>query len=274
MMECSDLYGNEVKLLDGAGNSVRSEDGALYTHDFLLLVAEGKIPTHSIVHKFGRNPEVGTTAYEAIWNNGGPYTGFNATSAEPVTIVSTSALDDFTDTGLRTIRLYGLDENYEAQTEDIALSGTTPVTSTLSYIRCDNAKGLTAGTTGENQGVITIAQSVTVANVFAAMPIGYNASMVGAFTVPAGKYGYLLSQAATISNKQAAAASMRIKVRAPGNIFTVNGEAALNSTGTGYIERTFSSPGRIPPMTDLCIEGEASSTVAISVFLDILLVDV
>ena len=82
-----------------------------------------------------------------------------------------------------------------------------------------------------------------------------------------------MSQASSIANKQSAVVDIRLRVRTPGDIFTVNGEAALNSQGTGYIERTFSAPGKIPPMTDVYIEAEASTAVAVSAFLDILLVD-
>lgn len=263
----------EAHQLDGYGNPIGSTDGTLNVGNFLLLVAQGKVSGHSIINKFGRNPSVGTSAFDAIWNGGGVYTGFNATVAETVTVVSSSTLDASTETGLRTIRLYGLDSNFSEITEDIVLNGTTPVTSVNQYLRCDNAVGLTAGSLMENQGTITIRQSITTANVFAALPVGYNTTMIAAYTIPAGKTGYILSQAATIANKNAAAVSVRLKIRAPGSIFTVNGETALNSTGTGWIEKKFNIPPRIEEKTDLFIEATASATVAVTAFIDILLID-
>ena len=97
--------------------------------------------------------------------------------------------------------------------------------------------------------------------------------MIAAYTIPAGKKGYIVSQSATISNKNAAAVSIRLKAKVPESVFTVQGEAALNSQGTGFIERRFNIPPALPPMTDIFIEAEASSAVAVSAFLDILLVD-
>ena len=242
--------------------------------DYYLDIAEGKIAGKKIIQKYGKNPSVSSGSYSTIWNGGGAYTGFPA-GAETVTVTSSSINDvATTGTGLRTLRLYGLSATGLEQTEDIIMNGTTAVTSTLSYLRLNRAKGLTAGTLLHNDGNITIRQSVTTATIFAVMPATYNTTMIAAYTIPSDKNGYILSQRASIANKNAATVDMRIQERRPGVLFTVSGEAALNSTGTGYIERTFSSPGRIPPMTDLYIEGEASSTVAISVFLDILLVDV
>ncbi|RLI45232.1 hypothetical protein DRO61_10980, partial [Candidatus Bathyarchaeota archaeon] len=202
-----------------------------------------------------------------------PYTGFDATGAETVTIESSSGNDDIGGTGLRTIRLFGLDENFVEQTEDIILTGTAPVTSQNSYIRLDTAKGLTAGSTGHNEGEITVAQSVSIAVIFAIIPITYNTTMIAAYTIPAGKTGYIMSQAGSLSNKQTAAADMRIQVRGPGEIFTVGGQIALNSQGTGFIERHFPIPKGIPEKTDFFIEGSATSTIAISAFLEILLID-
>jgi len=269
-------YSTSPNLADGAGNPISSSANALYTHDFLLLVAEGKIPGYRIVQKFGKNPAVGTSGFDTIWNGGGEYTGFNATEAEIVTITSDDADDNSTGLGLRTIRIYGLDDNGTEQFEDIELDGLNDVNSTKEYLRLDRAKGLTSGggTFGANLGNVTIKQSITTANVFAVIPIGYNSTMIAAYTIPAGKKGYIMTQASVIANKQAAAVAVRLKAKIPGNLFTVNGEAALNSQGTGFIERKFTAPGQLPPMTDIYIEAEASATVAVAAFIDILLVDI
>lgn len=258
-----------------ADEDVGVNDKSLNVGDFLLLVAEGKIPGKRIVHKFGKNPEVGTTGFDTIWNGGGVYTGFNAIAAETVTIVSSSADDTLLGIGLQTIRIYGLDADFNEQEEDVELDGLNQVLSIKEYIRLDRAKGLTSGggTYGSNIGDITIRQSTTTANVFAVIPIGYNSTMIAAYTIPAGKNGYIMTQASVIANKQAAAVAVRLKAKIPGSVFTVNGEAALNSQGTGFIERKFTAPSRLPPTTDVYIEAEASATVAVAAFIDILLVD-
>lgn len=266
-------YSVSPNMADGSGNPISSIDGNLDVGNFYLKVAKGEVSGHKLKSKFGRNPTVGTSGFDTIWNGGGSYTGFDATGAEIVTIVSSSADDNSTGTGLRTIRIFGLDTNYLEQTEDINLSGIIEVNTTLSYIRLDTVKGLEAGTGKVNAGDITIRQSVTTAVIFAVVPAGYNSSMIAAYTIPAGKTGYLISQSAGISNKQAAAVAIRMQARSPGSVFTVQGEAALNSIGTGFIERSFILPKQIPEKTDIFIEAEASAEVAVSAFLEILLVD-
>jgi len=241
---------------------------------YYLDIAEGNVPGSKMKNKFGRNPAVGTSGFQTIWNGGGSYTGFDATSAEIVTLVSSDAGDNATGLGLRTIRIYGLDLNGLEQNEDVTLNGLTPVSSTLEYLRLDTARGLSAGTTGHNIGEVTIRQSITTANIFAVIPATYNSTMICAYTIPAGKNGYILSQRAALANKNAAVAIVRLKARGPGSIFTTRGEAALNSQGTGFLSTYFEIPSKIPPMTDLFIEAEASATVAVTAFLDILLVDI
>jgi len=264
----------KVSLHDGSGNAIGSNNSSLNVLDYYTRVAQGLVPGSKIIQKYGKNPIVGTTGFETIWNGGGSYTGF-ALAAETVTIASSSVNDiNTTGTGIHSLRIYGLDANGLEQTEDILLNGTTLVTSSLLYLRLNRAKGLSGGTLAHNDGNITIRQSITTANIFAVMPATYNTTMIAAYTIPAGKNGYILSQRATIANKNSAAVDIRIKVRQPGNLFTVNGEAALNSTGTGYINIDFKVPLQIPPLTDLFIEAEASAKVAVTAFFDILLVDI
>jgi len=267
-------YSISPNLSDGSGNPISSIDGNLDVGNFYLNIAKGNVTGHKLKSKFGRNPTVGTSGFDTIWNGGGSYTGFDATGAEIVSIVSSSDDDNSTGTGLRTIRIWGLDADYLEQTEDIILDGTNEVNSTLSYIRLDTVKGLEAGTGRVNVGNITIRQSVTTAVIFAVVPAGYNSSMIAAYTVPAGKKGYLVAQRAGISNKQAAAVAIRMQARSPGSVFTVQGEAALNSLGVGFIEMVFAIPREIQEKTDIYIEAEASATVAVSAFFDILLVDI
>lgn len=242
--------------------------------NFELEVAKGNIPGHELKSKYGRNPSVSTNSFSAIWNGGGEYTGFNAVGAELVTITSGSALDTLTGSGMRTIRLYGLDANGLRQTEDIELNGTTSVTSTLSYLRLDDAKGLTAGADGHNVSDITIRQSISTDVIFAVLPATYNSTMIACYTVPADKVAYILSRSAGIANKQSSTVDVRFKIRAPQSVFTVAGEVTLNSQGTGFVERQFTVPRVVAPLTDLFIEAEASNAVAVVALFDMLLVDI
>lgn len=238
-----------------------------------LDISKGNVTGHNCVYKFGKNPDVSTTVFDTIWSIGGEYTGFNATGAETVTIASTSANDTLLGTGLQTIRLYGLDANGLEQTEDVEMNGIAGATSTKEFLRLSTARGLSGGTLQHNEGDITIRQSISTAIIFAVMPATYNSTMAAVYTVPSNKTGYILAQSTSIANKNAASVAVRLQIRQPGNLFTVNGEAAINSQGTGFIERKFTVPPKLPPMTDVFIEANASASVAVAAFLDILLVE-
>jgi len=241
--------------------------------EFYLEISKGNIKGHSIIHKFGKNDSVSTN-FEALWNGENFYTGFNAIVAETVTVTSESVLDTNGGTGAWTIDLQGLDANGLMQSEIVTLDGDNSVTSTLSYLRLPRAKILTAGSTGKNQGEITVRQSITTANIFCVMPAEYNSTMITAFTIPKNCYGYLISQATSISNKRAASVDVRIQKRKENSVFQVAGEASVNSVGTGRITRNFEVPVKLSPMTDIFMEASASASVAVSGSFDIILVEI
>jgi len=164
-------------------------------------VAEGRMDGRSYVHLYGRNPSVSSgTVPEDVWNVGGVYAGFS-TEVETLSIVSTSTADDIVGTGTRTVRVYGLDANYDAQEEDVDLDGTTPVTTVNTYLRCWKVLGIASGTGGTNAGDITINHSTTTANVFGKILAGKNTTHQCIYTVPAGFTAYVVSyEAAMLDN--------------------------------------------------------------------------
>lgn len=158
-----------------------------------VAIAQGLFQNYSIVNKFGYNSSISTgTTPEDIWEGGGVYTGF-ATDAETVQVLSSSAADAAAGTGARTIRVTGLDANYNVQQETITLNGTTPVNGLLNFIRVHTATIITAGSSGVNAGAITVRQTTTTANVFLSIVIGRNQSNCSAYTIPAGYTAYMRS---------------------------------------------------------------------------------
>ncbi len=93
---------------------------------------------------------------EDVWN--GPVaTLVWPTAAAPARVVSSSALDaDPGGTGVRSVRLFGVDANNDYITEDINLNGVTPVLSSASFLFVHFACGINRGSTLTNQGDVDI----------------------------------------------------------------------------------------------------------------------
>lgn len=242
--------------------------------NYYLEVAKGNVTGEFLMHKFGRNPDVDTAAPEAIWNGGLAYTGFNAIAAETVEVFSSDANDTIAGTGARTVRLFGLDANFDRITEDIDMDGVTPVDTSLTYIRLDRARVLTAGSGGENAGAITARQNVTTANVFMVLPIGYNSTMIACYTIPNGFDGYFLAWTGSLSGGNNADAELRLLARPDGQTFQVQEEISIKAAGDSEVTRHFQAPkGPYAEKTDIYVEATAgANNMGIAAAFDLIMV--
>ena len=93
-----------------------------------------------------------TNVEETIWTEGGIYV--YPTSAEAVYISSTDANDTSAGTGARTVKVFGLDANWELQEETVILNGQTQVRvgASLTWIRIFRAFVVTVGSGGTAAG--------------------------------------------------------------------------------------------------------------------------
>jgi hypothetical protein len=110
-------------------------------------------------------------------------------AAYKLQVVSASANDTVAGTGARTLRIGGLDANYDPIEEVVNLNGTTAVETVNSFLRVFYAEVLSAGTGITNAGAINVVKTGTSAGVthlWVQIPIGLNASTSGLFTVPRG----------------------------------------------------------------------------------------
>ncbi len=167
----------------------------------------------ALADRYGRNADVdAASAAEDIWDGGGTYTGFPTGSAETVNVFSASANDAAAGTGLRTLRIVGLDGSGVEQSETITMNGTSAVTSANTYSRVNLAYGLTGGSGGTNAGAITVRHTTPTANVFTVIPLGAAKSQVCAYTVPADKRGLVTRLRLTATNNQASAQEVVLAV--------------------------------------------------------------
>lgn len=232
--------------------------------DFFLAVAQGKYPEYSIKNKFGRNPDINGSE-ESIWNGGGYYTGHNATAAEIVEVFSSSVNDTSAGTGARTVTVYGLDASGLEQEETLTLNGTTPVDSTLTFLRSDTVRVRTAGSLGHNEGQITVRQKTTTANVFAVMPATFNRTAIGCYTIPANKRGYLYQYMVSFSGKTTAGSTVRFTKRELGGVFENLDIDGLQGAGNSSFIKYYTIPeDDLPPLTDIQVRADSDGAVSIS----------
>lgn len=152
--------------------------------------------TNPGVNKFGRNPDIDTGGTEDIWDGGGTYTF--ATSASVQDVVSASASDTSAGLGARTIRIEGLDANFDPLSEDVTMNGTTIVTTTSAFLRVFRAYVIDSGNLNFNAGDITI--RVTGGGIRQAVILAGNAQTgMAIYTVPRGRTAYMTSFTAVLN---------------------------------------------------------------------------
>jgi len=183
-----------------------------------------KIATDNGLWAYGFNTDV--DAAEDVIEQGGDYAGFPVIAlddCEPVELLSSDAADDATGTGARTVRVHGLNDEGDLDTETVTLDGTTPVPTVEEWFRVHRLEVLTAGSGGVNAGTITARHATTEGNVFAVMTIGANVTKMAVATIPRNKVGYVTRRAAMISNiasgGTAVEASTVLQTRSQGGVW-------------------------------------------------------
>lgn len=149
----------------------------------------------------GRGVGIGTTDK----NVHGPIQLINwssVLSAAAAVDISSSSTDDVggetPGTGARTVRIFGLDANYNHVSEDLTLNGQTKVSGTQTFIRVFAAEVMTTGAGKANAGTIylvvkssggTYSGGVpgTLTSAILTIPIADNVGTSGAFTAPRGQ---------------------------------------------------------------------------------------
>ena len=129
---------------------VRTNTESIYSAPWDMQVARGKVPEVVQVNVFGYAAAV-TTDFHTVWEDT-PTDVVFPNVASQWSIVSTSASDNTA----ASVTIIGLDSNWDAQVETINLNGTTPVTTTKSFLRVNTFIMNTPGTgQNTNVGVIT-----------------------------------------------------------------------------------------------------------------------
>jgi hypothetical protein len=154
---------------------------------YLTALSEGLFPDRELFSKSAHSAVI-NTAEQAFWSVP-PATQTEyvwLTSAEILQVASSDADDTAAGTGARTIQITGLLAGYIEDTETITLNGTTNVPTTKSFLRVNDVEVLTAGSSGKNEGNITVSNNADT-NILSYMVAGENIAEQLIYTVPAGK---------------------------------------------------------------------------------------
>lgn len=243
--------------VDGTVTVQNTSGNELFVKDRMLSIAQGSISTHSLMLKFGRNPDIDTGAAEDVWEGGGTYT-FD-TTAQSLEILSSSANDDGdpAGTGARTMTVIGLDANYVAKTEVVTLNGTNAVALTGTWIRVHRCSVTTTGNLEVNEGTITIRIAGAGATRLVVGP-GNGQTLMAIYTIQAGKTGYLYHYYVTAnSSPTAPTVDVALWTRSSTGVRNLKHQQAL-SAGQ-QLTYSFAAPFKITEKTDVWLRASTST---------------
>lgn len=250
--------------------------------EFMLEVAKGNVPGHSLVHKFGRNSAVGTTLVPV--SSGAVYQ--TPTAAASLEIVSSSSADSAAGAGARSVYIEGLDANFAVQSETVNMSGATPVALANTYLRVYRAYVTSSGsyanaTTPSQVGTITL-RVASAGATWLTLPtidtsFGAGQSNIGAYTVPAGKTAYILSQSMSVDSTKTANLYFFQRTNADDVTTPYSGAMRVQNVYVGIagpVSFTHRTAESYPAKTDIGWLAKVSSgTADVSVEFELLLVD-
>jgi len=242
--------------------------------DFYLRISKGEINGFRILRIAGINNSVPAAGLVDISQIPSTNIILNPNNIQ-LRVVSSTANDTAGGTGIRTLEIVYLDNNFNLQEETIIMAGVTPVnTVAVNINRIWWMHALTVGSNAVADGNISLtnlAGTVTYEYIIA----GENQSLSARFCIPNNKIGYILNWSSS-----AYAQSERIRLRAtvdrldrtliPG-VFTFQDVMALSNNA---LFSNFKSPLRCPSQSEIKVSSSASvaaGTVGCS--FEVLLID-
>ena len=214
------LYFNQID------NALRN--AVANTVPYNLRVAQGQVSGATALYQFGFNADVDITE-ETVWSEGGNFTYPGAAGEVYISSSDTNYIAT-TGTGVRTIKVQGLDANYLQIEEDIAMNGQTQVVTTKEYLRILKAYVLTAGSNGGSAGTVYVGTTGATAGVPRTVYASFgdsNQTQMAVYTVPASKTLYIDEIAFTAAIASATnSATVKLKTR----------ENATNAFRTRFIQ--------------------------------------
>jgi len=218
---------------------------------------------YDVIHKFGKNADVDTSAVEDIWDYGGEYPFPSA--AVTTTVVSDSADDDEAGTGARTAVIIGLDTDGYRVIQAVTLDGTTPVELGTDLLRVHRAYIVDVGSGGVNAGNIQVKHSTTV---LLQITAAVGQSLMCVFTIPRDyAAGWIASVRSNMSRTITSVAEMALEMRLEGKSWRIMEAFGISNAQDYNVE--FAAWIEVPPMTDFrlrCKSVSANNTIIYGTF--------
>jgi len=220
-----------------------------------LSIQRGNVGNFSGVHKFGLNTAVGSGAFETVWDGNNTYT-------YPSSSGTATATSSDTDDNTGTVKIFGLDSNYDFAEETLTIGGSA---GTINFIRVFRAVMITANTGTANVGTITITVSTTTV---AQIRVDYGQTLMCVYTIPRNYNAYLMQIDLGSSKDLENEIRFISKEIDNGNVWNTR---AFITTRGGFIEKNYAVPVKFTEKTDLELVAKASATSSVSAGFELIL---
>jgi len=221
--------------------------------------------------KFGRNDDLDSGDGEVlVWDVGTTYSYQSA--AQTLEVLSSSVNDTAAGSGARTLRLMGVDADWNLQDEYVTLDGVTPVSTVNQYLRVYRSYVLTAGAGGINEGDVTW-RVESGGDIQARLPAGDGTTFLSLMPIPRGYEGYLYDVRVTTDAAPNSEITTRLRLRPDGGVFRTIFEEVANRDSP--VVRAPTMPARLPEMSDFAVTASAvANNTTVFADFDVVLVPV
>lgn len=216
-----------------------------------VFIANGQVFKTSFIHKFGAVPSMSQNQSGSVWDVNDalyPWSAFD--TAGVLTIPAVNASDNG-----YTVTVEGLDDSYNAITEDFVISSSGTVTGTKTFKRVYRAYMSNGGSA--NVGNINVQRGGTTVLRISA---GKGQTLMAIYTVPAGYNAFLCKGVMTVAGSADATGDMFVRYFGQ-STFRVGHSFEVTGAGGPY-SYEFTIPIKIPEKSDIDVRASVRSNNA------------
>ena len=257
-----------LKLIDESGTTFGVERignrQRVSTKDYFTEIAEGNIPNHSFISKFGFDDDV-DTVHQEVWTGSRAYPYM--TTAQTLYLSSSDTNDN------QPYEIQGLDARWQLQTATVTANGFNPITLPGTWIRIFRIKNM--GITN-NAGIIYVHLDSTpggdgipdtiATDSKAEIAVGRNQTLMTMWAVPVNNTAYITNFYASCSHATAKTGEIVLWVRPFGGVFQTKKILSINSGQTATIKYDF--PLMVEAKSDIRITAKSASALTVSAGFD------